>query len=62
MYADDICLLAPTASAMQHLLNVCYDYGVEHDIVLNPTKSVCTIFKHNSYNSIFQLFSLVLMH
>ena len=27
MYADDICLLAPSASAMQSLLDVCYDYG-----------------------------------
>ena len=33
MYADDICLLTPNASAMQYLLDVCYDYGIEHDIV-----------------------------
>ena len=40
MYADDICSLAPTASAMQHLLDVCYDYGVEHDIASNLFHSV----------------------
>ena len=40
MYADDICLLAPTVSAMQHLLDVCYDYGVEHDIASNLFHSV----------------------
>ncbi len=32
LYADDICLFAPSAAALQDLLNVCYDYGLEHDI------------------------------
>ena len=49
MYAGDICLLAPTASAMQCLLDVCYDYGIEHDILFNPIKLVCTIYTPNSY-------------
>ena len=44
MYADDICLLAPSASAMQSLLDVCYDYGSDNDILFNPIKSVYTIF------------------
>ena len=44
MYADDICLLAPTASAMQSLLDVCYEYGTDNDILFNPIKSVCTVF------------------
>ena len=26
MYADDICLMAPTATAMQNLLDVCHNY------------------------------------
>ena len=30
MYADDICLLAPTASAMQSLLDVCYEYSTDN--------------------------------
>ena len=34
MYADDICLLAPTASAMQSLLDVFYEYGTDNDIYL----------------------------
>ena len=45
MYADDICLLAPSASAMQSFLDVCYDYGSDKDILFNPIKSVYTIFK-----------------
>ena len=32
LYADDICLLAPSASAMQLLIDVCYDYGSNNDI------------------------------
>ena len=49
MYADDICLLAPSASAMQSLLDVCYDYGSDNDILFNPIKSVDTIFKPKAY-------------
>ena len=32
MYADDICLMAPTATAMQNLLDVCHNYGAANDI------------------------------
>ena len=49
MYADDICLLAPTASAMQSLLDVCYEYGTDNDILFNPIKSICTVFKPKGY-------------
>ena len=49
MYADDICLLAPSASSMQSLLDVCYDYGSDNDILFNPIKSVYTIFKPKAY-------------
>ena len=30
---------------MQSLLNLCYDYGSDNDILFNLIKSVCTIFK-----------------
>ena len=49
MYANDICLLAPTASAMQSLLDVCYEYDTENDILFNPITSVCTVFKSKAY-------------
>ena len=49
MYADDICLLAPSASAMQSLLDVCYDYCSNNDILFNPIKSLCIIFKPRAY-------------
>ena len=45
----NVCLLAPTASAMQFLLDVCYEYGTDNDIVFNPIKSICTVFKPKGY-------------
>jgi hypothetical protein len=43
-YADDTVLLAPSPSALQKLLDVCEQYGVKHNIVYNPKKSVCMAF------------------
>ena len=34
---------------MQSLLDVCYDYGSDNDILFNPIKSVCTIIKPKAY-------------
>ena len=48
-YADDLCLLAPSAIAPQKLLNVCYQYGITHDITYNPSKLVCIGFKPSNY-------------
>lgn len=44
LYADDISLFAPTQSGLQALLDVCTEYGLEHDITFNPVKSVCLAF------------------
>ena len=49
MYADDICLLAPTAKAMQQLLDICNDYGLANDITFNPLKTVGLFFKPAMY-------------
>ena len=53
LYADDICVLAPSASAMQSLLDVCYEYGrsTDNDILFNSIKSLCTVFKPKAYNT-----------
>ena len=45
MYADDICVMAPSAIALQKLLDVCYEYGITNDLIYNPLKSVCMVFK-----------------
>ena len=38
-YADDLCLLAPSCNATRILLNICKEYGNEHNIKINSTKS-----------------------
>ena len=48
MYADDICLLAPSAIGLQRLLDVCFDFNIRNDIMFNPIKSVCVVFKSKS--------------
>ena len=48
-YADDLCLLAPTAMALQQIVSVCYNYGAEPDIVVNAKKSYYAVFKPKRY-------------
>ena len=45
MYADDICVMTPTAIAAQKLLDVYYEYVITNDLIYNPPKSVCMVFK-----------------
>ena len=49
LYADDICLMAPTATAMQYMLDMCYNYGLDNDVLFNPLESVCMLFKPKGY-------------
>ena len=44
MYADDLCLLAPTRGAMQKLLTICVDYCAEFCLSFNVKKSKTLIF------------------
>ena len=49
MYADDICLMAPSAISLQKMLDVCFDFSLRNDIIFNPVKSVCvTLTPKNS--------------
>ncbi len=50
LYADDLCLLAPCAIALQKLLDICHEYGVEHDVIYNPLKYVCIVFKPDGFS------------
>jgi len=40
MYADDLLLLSASVSGLQSMLNICYCYGIDNDIIFNPQKSV----------------------
>ena len=43
-YADDLVILSPSAKGLQKLLNICSEYGEEHDIMFNHTKMECMSF------------------
>ena len=54
MYADDLALLAPTRGALQKLLNICHEYGIEWCISYNPLKTKMMVFgKNTEFNDIF---------
>ena len=38
-YADDVILLAPTVTAMKHMLEICTQYGIEYSVLFNPDKT-----------------------
>lgn len=42
-YADDIVLLAPTATALRKLIAICESYAKEYSITFNPDKTKCLI-------------------
>ena len=47
VYADDICLMAPSAIAQQKMLKLCYEFSQSNGIIFNPIKSQCMVFKPN---------------
>ena len=56
LYADDICLMAPSPIALQELINICYDFSVRNDLSFNSSKSYCMVFKPKSYKFSCPLF------
>ena len=44
LYADDIFIVSLSSSGLQHLLNICSDYCVRHDLTFNAKKSMCMYF------------------
>ena len=44
MYADDLCLMAPTRSALQELLTICEDFSTDFCLSFNSKKSKALLF------------------
>jgi len=44
-YADDMCIIAPSARSLQTLLDICQNYSMSHNITYNTAKSVCMYVK-----------------
>ena len=49
MYADDICLMAPSAIGVHKMLNLCYEFSKFNDIISNPIKSQFMVYKPNRF-------------
>ena len=49
MYADDLMLMAPSSMGLSMLLSVCSEYGIEHDIKYNSTKSNVMLFSCQNF-------------
>ena len=49
IYADDICIFAPSPSGLQKLLNICGNFGKENCITFNSMKSVYIVFKPKKF-------------
>jgi len=52
-YADDIVLLAPSPSAMRHLLAICDSYAADFDIVFNADKSKFLVIVPNKRRQLY---------
>ena len=44
LYADDLCLMAPCAIALQELLNICHSYSITVDVNFNALISFSAAF------------------
>ena len=51
-YADDSVLLAPSPTALQKLLNICYKYGCDFEIKYNVKKTECMCVKPKGCKSL----------
>ena len=49
MYADDICLMAPSPAALQKLIKICYDFSLQNNLTFNSSNSFCMVFKPRLY-------------
>ena len=52
-YADDVCLMAPCAIALQELLNICHRCSTISDLNINALKSFCVAFILKSFTLSF---------
>jgi len=43
-YADDVVLLAPTATSLRNMLRICLEYGKDYNVLFNPDKTKLIIY------------------
>ena len=52
LYADDSVLLAPSPTAMQHLINICEKYAAKYELTFNVKKTKGMCFKPKSLSKL----------
>ena len=57
-YADDLCLMAPCALALQELLNICYNYSIIVDLNFNAKKSFCLHLLLGCLSYLYHIYTL----
>ena len=57
-YADDVVLLAPSARALQALLNVCNTYAMKNNVIYNTEKTKCMVFWNDNKHAMYARFTL----
>ena len=45
MYDDALCLMTPTGTAIQELFDIYYNFVIENDILFDPLKYICIMFR-----------------
>ena len=48
LFADDLCLLAPTRSALNKMIHICAEYCKEYGLTFNAKKSKIVVFSKNT--------------
>ena len=49
LYADNLCVIAPSPRGLQSLLDICSKYGFEIDMLCNPAKSSCLVVEPSRF-------------
>ena len=57
-YADDLCLMAPCAIALQELLNMCHSYSIIVDLNFNAKKSFCLHLLLDCLSYLYHIYTL----
>ena len=48
-YTDDVCVIAPSPSVFQSLMNICAKVGLEDNVEYNHIKSLYMVFKPRGF-------------
>ena len=62
VYADDVVLLAPCASALRCMLNICNTFALQHGLIFNAKKSSSYVLEMLNLKRTFLLSVLEILY